>query len=175
MTEARNAADRERPTAWVAATLIVLACTGFVRYQNTPNRSLGDIVGVPRQEGPELLAVAVFQLADCTEAGDFLRVFSDEEYNSSFEVRGIVVGSGDDLQRAAARLGSDLESISLRRAGRRDMLALDALGYDATPYVLIVDRAGRLRWTGGPPQTPAEWVRLRASVRALTASGKESV
>lgn len=158
---------RDRPTGWVVATMLVLACTGFVRYQNSPERSLGRTVGIERQEGPEYIAVAVFQLRDCDQASGYLRVFTEGPAAGRFEVRGVVAGPTRDVTEAAAKLGRDIQGVSVRRGGRRTMVALAALGYAATPYVIVVDRAGRLRWTSPPPRTAAEWSVFREAVSLM--------
>ena len=164
--EARGA-RRDRPGGWLVATLVVLACTGFVRYQNTPARSLGGAVGIAREGGPEFLAVGVFQLRDCDQAAAYLRTFTEGPALGRFEVRGLVVGHAADVTQAVAKLGRDVKGVSVRKAARRDMVALEAIGYQATPYVLVIDRAGRLRWTSPPPRSPAEWTAFRQAVATL--------
>lgn len=158
---------RERSAGWVVATLVVLACTGFVRYQNSPARALGGAVGVVRDVGPEYIAVGVFQLRDCDEAAAYLHAFMEGPARGRFEVRGLVVGHAADVTQAVAKLGRDVNGVSVRKATRRDMVALEAIGYPATPYVLVIDRAGRLRWTSPPPRSPAEWTAFRQAVAML--------
>ncbi|HUP20470.1 MAG TPA: hypothetical protein VM778_11010 [Gemmatimonadota bacterium] len=167
---------RDRPGGWVVATLVVLACTGFVQYQNTPERSLGGTVGVERDAGPEYVALGVFQLRDCDQAAAYLRVFTEGPALGRFEVRGLVAGHAADVMQAVAKLGRDVKGVSVRKAARRDMVALEAIGYGATPYVLVIDRAGRLRWTSPPPRSPAEWSAFRQAVAVLaTTTSNEEV
>jgi len=166
---------RDRPAGWLVATLVVLACTGFVRYQNTPARSLGGAVGVEREGGPEFIALGVFQLRDCDQAAAYLRVFTEGPALGRFEVRGLVAGHAADVTQAVAKLGRDVKGVSVRKATRRDMVALEAIGYGATPYVLVIDRAGRLRWTSPPPRSPAEWSAFRQAVTVLSTTSNEEV
>jgi hypothetical protein len=153
----------------LAATLVVLACTGFVARQTggeTPRPAdFADASGLPRA----FLAVLVAQTADCESAAARLGVLNAPELRHRMRLGTLLLGGKEDVPRAAEVVRDRFGEVPVRLATRRNMQALRAIGVRATPHLVVLDRAGTVVFTSAPPADAAAAERLKRTLTLLTA------
>ncbi len=163
-----NAARGSGAVAPLAATVVVLACAAFLGFQNgiePPGH--GDFAVDPVADRP-YLAVIVAQAADCRDSAARLNVLNTTEIRARMRVAGLVIGGSRDVKEAASALTDRFGELPVRAATRRNLAALRALRVPATPYLLLMDRAGALVLATALPRNVAGADRLRRSLLLLT-------
>lgn len=109
----------------------------------TPDAELTAAAGT----GPAAATVAaVLQAADCEGTVDFLRSFRDRSHGAA-NIVAWVVGDEADRSAIAARLEARVGAVPVQAVGWRLLRALRVTGHDTTPFVLVLDREGRVRYT----------------------------
>lgn len=161
-----------RPALTLVA-LLLAGITGLHLY-----RDFGDVRAAERTI-PALLAgghgaaapaglLIVLQPEDCLRSGDLVARWNALQHAGRFPVAAVVVG---DRRVAAGHrelfrqhgLELPLRAITVRDAG----IIAEKLGYDSTPFAVMIDRAGRVAGSFPASQNvPAEIVE-----RAITGSG----
>jgi hypothetical protein len=164
------------PDHWrlpVALTALI-GCTGALLARPTAPTSLGEALRVAAKSGGARHARAaahdydahlVVRLDDCdgnVHALRFLRRSAVRERVHFADV--LLVGSESDLVAARRRLGDAPDGTPIRRADDRTTSALRALGFRATPFVVIADHSGALKMA---LQLPASVEEMAAFARLL--------
>lgn len=145
------------------AILVVPGCTAFALQRDH---------AVPRGRGnPTRHTAAVFlQERDCTTNMALLQLLSRSEFSNGLSVVVYDVGESRSADRVTARLRAmDLPFPALP-APRGSVSQLRRMGYDATPVLVLVDSADRVRMAAAAPATLAEMRRLESALRILTDS-----
>lgn len=139
---------------WVAAALFASAGTPFP-------------AGFARGKADaRYRAVIVVQEGDCSARIGFVHVFSRPHLREAYQLDGLLVGRGT-IDGARSRLAASGIALPLRKdagTARR----IHALGYDSTPYLLLVDGQGRIVFATPPPTSPQDTDRLSQILGALT-------
>ncbi|HEX6370959.1 MAG TPA: hypothetical protein VF006_18715 [Longimicrobium sp.] len=159
---------REHAVA-AASVLIVLLCTAFILH-TPPPASIAAMVGVPSAPGgPGYTALVVFQEKDCESNLQMLRLFQRPRLRPAFQERGILLASGRGAgdARLRALVSAEHPSFPFRLGTERDARTLHALGMSQTPYLIVLDGAGRVRYSTPAPAGPTEYVALARDLEQL--------
>lgn len=158
----------------VGTICVVLGCTA-VLLRDGGRRS--DLAG---QIPPESKAVrtpyrmiVVFGPEDCEGRLNFIHLATQPRFRGTISVTGILVGSQADGARATQRLRARGLEVPVH-VRRRGMRIAARLGYPSTPYLLIVDETGRLRFAMGAPGRPGEVEELERVMRLLALQSGDS-
>lgn len=128
--------------AGLALAVLVLAAAGRLGGPVHLATALGPSVGTA-----PFTAVAVLQADDCEGTVDFLRSFMARDMAKHYDIIAYVVGDAADRRLVQARLRERVGGVTVRAAVWRVIRALAATGHDTTPFVVVLDREGRLRLT----------------------------
>ena len=144
----------------------VFLCVGWVGAMVFPRARPVFPAGFAQGEaGARYRAVVVVQEGDCSTAIDFVHVFSRPHLRGAYQIDGLLVGRGT-IDHARSRLSASGITLPLRRdagTARR----IHALGYDSTPYLLLVDARGRIVFATPPPSSPQDTHSLSRILGAL--------
>jgi hypothetical protein len=168
-TDMETERKRAAPAAGlVAATLVVLACTAFLKLNNA-TASLRALAAAPDSAPEALRALVVFQVRDCETPRPWLRVFDEPGIRDHVVVSGVVVGRDAELGEAARRMEAVYRRIPMRLAGRPGARVLWHLGYRTTPYIVLLDAEGRVRFASAAPADPTDAETFKQAVRGTIA------
>lgn len=133
--------------------------------ESTLARSLGALLSNARSHPPRVRAFLVARSADCSGNFDFLDLFDRPPVRSRLDLAGVVALGDEDavpaLRAALAAHGRQLPVWSASPAAR---LALASLGVRSTPYLVVVDGDGALRFAAGAPATVRQYLALGATL-----------
>jgi hypothetical protein len=135
-------AARGSTAAPLAATVVVIACTLFLRWQSTARVPRPDDFSSAEDTRRGYLALVVAQPADCDAGTRYLGALNAPEIRAAAQVGALVIGSGTELGRAAEQLRDRFGELPVRRATRGHLATLRALGLRATPAVVVLDARG---------------------------------
>jgi hypothetical protein len=117
------------------------------------------------EAGARYRAVIVVQEGDCSSRIGFVHVFSRPHLRDAYQIDGLLVGRGT-IDQARSRLSASGIMLPLRR-GAGTARRIHALGYDSTPYLLVVDPRGRIVFATPPPTSPQDIHSLSRMLGAL--------
>lgn len=151
----------------VATILTVLGCTALLRGDHGARWDI-------RRELPPADAgartpyrlVVVLGPGDCEGGLAFIHLASRQRFRNTLSVTGVLVGTRAETRVAQQRLrarGFDLP-LSARPGGLR---AAGPIGYRSTPYLLLVDEEGRVRFAADLPSVPAEMREIEQAIRSI--------
>jgi hypothetical protein len=145
---------------------LVLLCVGWITAVVFQSAGAPFPTRPARGEaGSRYRAVIVVQEGDCSARIGFVHVFSRPHLKEAYRIDGLLVGNGT-IDRARSHLSAAGIALPLRRdagTARR----IHALGYDSTPYLLLVDARGRIVFATPPPTSPQDTHRLSRILGAL--------
>jgi hypothetical protein len=136
----------------VLAPLVVLLCTAAVLTTSSKPQALGEVL--PPLSGPSpFRAYVFFQPADCASNLEFLRILARPKFQSTVAVAGMLTGADDDrVKDHATRRFSDLTGRDVVLSPTRKVAAaLAALGYRTTPFLVVLDVHGQVRFAASVP------------------------
>jgi hypothetical protein len=139
---------------WVfAAPLIVMLCTAGIVVTSPKPRALGEVLPVPGSSLSPLHAYVFFQPADCSANLEFLRVLARPRFRSTVAVTGMISRGTDAGEKAiSARRFRDLTGRGVVRSSSREVdAAMVALGYHKTPFIVVLDLHGQVRFAAEVP------------------------
>ncbi len=141
---------------WIAV-LLLLACTAAVLVFNTRPRPLGPVLGSAHPAPADhnaFRAYVVLQSEDCDSNLEFLRVFSRPKFRSRISVVGVVTGtdSPGETATAAQLMAAQHSSIEVIEITREIARALTPLGFETTPFLVLLDPQGKVRLATPAPQ-----------------------
>jgi hypothetical protein len=153
--------SRVRPELAACAIITaVMLCTGALLA-----RPAGDApplaAALPRLDGDarDYDAYLVVQADDCASSLKMLTLFERPPVKARVGLAQLLlVGTAGDLVRARRLLGGTGTGAPIRLADERVRRALGAVGYRATPFVVVTDRSGAVKLTAQAPATPEEYV-----------------
>lgn len=159
-----------RTFAMLAATLLLL---GAVYVANRVQPSLAETLPAADLRGAPLRLLVFFQEEDCDGSLLGMRVIAHPSLAEHISVEAFLVSTGSraDIDEIRRSVG-DVPVTVLTRVTRRALLPL---GYSRTPFVVVLDRAGRIRITAPLPQDEATVVALVDQVmrtKALNVRGQ---
>lgn len=150
------------------AVVVVVACTATILIQRTRDIPLSRLLNADNAARSQWSAYVVFQAADCDSRLDFLALFDRAEIAARVMPRHLLLlGSATEHRQAIRELGSRAHGLPIARADQRLRIALERLGANATPIVVLLDQAGAVRFLSPAPQTPPEYVALAHTLTAL--------
>jgi hypothetical protein len=145
---------------------LVLLCAGWAVAVVFPLAGTPLPAGIAQGEADaKYRAVIVVQEGDCSARIGFVHVFSRPHLKEAYRLDGLLVGRGT-IDHARSGLSASGIAIPLRRDARTAR-RIHALGYDSTPYLLLVDTRGRIVFATPPPTSPQETHRLSRILGAL--------
>lgn len=112
-------------------------------------------------------AYVVMQAGDCTSNLEFLQIFDRPELRERFGVSGLVVESSVDEARAL--LAERQIRLPVKRM--RSSLASQSrlLGYRKTPFIVVINKGGVVRYTAPAPPDPIAQTRLAEMLMMVSA------
>lgn len=120
-----------------------VASFGDTRYLARASRSIPDLLN-PRGTSTGGVYL-VMQTADCLRSGEFIAHWNASQAARRFPVTGLVIGNGPLTEEEATGLRENGVTFPLRRIAEHDAtLVAHKLGYLATPFAIVLDRAGRV-------------------------------
>lgn len=137
-----------------AAPLVVALCTGvLVLAQSTP-KALASVLPPP-ESAAHFRAYIFFQPVDCSGNLEFLRVLARPKFRSSVAVIGMLApGTAAEEAADATRRFHQLTGSNAVLASSREVdAALIPLGYRQTPFVVVVDANGQVRFATSVPSS----------------------
>ena len=150
------------------AVVVVVVCTATVLIQRTRDIPLGRLLNADKAGRSQWSAYVVFQAADCDSRLDFLALFDRAEIAARVIPRRLLLlGNATEHRQAIRQLGSRAHGLPIARADQRLRIALERLGANGTPIVVLLDQAGAVRFLSPAPQTPPEYVALAHTLTAL--------
>lgn len=151
--------------AAVAAMLGAIAITAAL----TPQTAKADrfVPGRPPATG-DLSAHVVFQLADCPSTLAFLEILEHPTLLDRIRLADLLlIGEKRDLPAAARALRGTATGRPLLVASATTRRGLRRLGFRRTPFLLVEDAAGVIRFASPVPDGPRELRLLHRSLVAL--------
>ncbi len=127
-----------------AAALALFFLLGAARLGSA---DLAGRLDLPADSADRMTVVAVLQAEDCEGTVDFLRAFRSEVLSRDYRIVALVAGSAGETRDVEARLEDRVGPVPVRRADGRRVRALRTLGHDRTPFILVLDRSGRVRFS----------------------------
>lgn len=113
-------------------------------------------------------AVVVAQPADCDGNLGFFAVFERPSLAAHIDTHHVLIqGTGSDTVALRTRLPRALRHARIELLADSHRALLQALGYRATPLLLLFDRERRLRYAGVVPMTSAERAVQLATITPL--------
>jgi hypothetical protein len=154
---------RTAPAA-LAATLGVIALTATLTPETGMTGRL-DLADAP----PGALGVHVaFQLADCASTLAFLEILDHPSLLGRVSLASLVfLGEARDTAAAARALGGTGKGRPLIVASAATRRALQRLGFRRTPFFVVEDADGVVRFASPVPAGPRQLRALHGSLRAL--------
>lgn len=153
----RRASNLVRAHFSALALAVVILCTLAVFAASPRPRSVGEALAPPTVlERKPLAAYVVLHPKDCSSNLDFLRVFGRPKFRSTISITALVNGPVTETGRAnATRQLRELtgSNNNLRPLSSEAANALSALGYRATPFVVVVDSNHQVRFATSVPNT----------------------
>ncbi len=130
-----------RTTELAVIALAVL----FLAMTSRTGPTIAGGLGLPTPDPTRpLTAVAVLQEADCEGTVDFLRAFRRDALRG---YRVVVLVPDRDPDAVERRLVDRVGPVVVEHAGRRTVRALRSLGYRRTPFLVVLDAEGRIRFS----------------------------
>jgi len=151
--------SRVRPELAACAIITaVMLCTGALLARPAGDAPpLAAALPRPDGDGRDYDAHLVLQADDCASGLKVLTLFERAPVKARVGLAQLLlVGTERDLVRARRRL--DGAGAPIRLADERVRRALGAVGYRATPFVVLTDRAGAVKLTAQAPATAEEYV-----------------
>ena len=122
----------------------------------------------PGDAGADLIAreTVVLGPGDCESGLGFIHLASQRRFRNMLSVTGILVGSPADTRIAQQRLRARGYAIPLhaRSSGPR---AAEPIGYRSTPYLLLLDESGRVRFAADVPVHGREMRAIEQAIRSI--------
>ena len=114
-------------------------------------------------------AAVLLQAVDCTSNLRMLHLLHRPAVRSGLALSVIwFVGPSSDSMAIRALLPAWTSAIPLRVAPRALLKELGRLGHSSTPALVVLDQAGRVRFTSQSPRSPREFAGLRRIIEGLT-------
>jgi hypothetical protein len=150
------------------AVVVVVACTMTILRQRTRDVPLSRLLNADNAVSSQWSAYVVFRAADCDSRLDFLALFDRAEIAARVTPRHLLLlGSATEHIQTIRQLGARAHGLPIDREGQRLRIALERLGANGTPIVVLLDQAGAVRFLSPAPQTPPEYVALAHTLTAL--------
>lgn len=139
---------------WViAAPLVVMLCTAGIVVASPKPRALGEVLPVSAGPPPPFHAYVFFQPADCSANLEFLRVLARPRFRHTMAVTGIITQTTDADEKAisARRFRNLVGRGTVDFSSRKVNAAMVALGYRETPFIVVLDLHGQVRFGAEVP------------------------
>jgi hypothetical protein len=169
MQVAKPAGARMEGNLSVVLSLLIIIGCAFIVARPVRLPTLANVAN-PDQGVPAtpFTALVVFQEKDCESNLQILHLFERPSLRPAFSARGVLLPSSRRPdRRLEALVRHAYPSFEFRRAARGDARTLHALGFQRTPYLVVLDQGGRVRFRTTPPPTPAYFVLLARELRQL--------
>lgn len=155
-----------------AAPLIVMLCTAGIVVTSPKPRALDEVLPVSASSSSPLHAYVFFQPADCSANLEFLRVLARPRFRSTVAVTGMISRSTGAGEKAiSARRFRDLTGRGVVRSSSQKVdAAMVALGYRTTPFIVVLDLHGQVRFAA---QVPTSYEASRGFERQLAELTRE--
>lgn len=168
--------QRSHPAGTILTVATVAAaslCTGILLPRASHAPTLAHILGEPGPAGGGRFQVTVvFKLEDCESNLQFLALFQRPRIRQSTHVTALLAADQRMLGDARRALRRWVPTVNVRWANPAAIRSLRSLGFQRTPFLLVLDPAGRLRLAAPAPSTPEAYVRL-GTVLSLLVEGSE--
>lgn len=157
----------DRTSTLLTGTIcVVLGCTAVLVDGGGWRRDLRSLAPWSEAADHSYRMVVVFRPEDCEGRLDFLHLAAQPRFRSTLTVMGILVGTAADGRLARQRLRA--RGLELPLVVRRRGLSLTTqLGYASTPYLLLMDRGGQVRFAMPTPRTTGDMAELEQVLRVL--------
>ena len=156
--------SRGAAAAALAATLGVLSATAVLAPEQENVRPVRADLPQPGALGLHV----VFQLEDCASTLAFLEILDHPSLAGRVGLSSLLlVGEAEDVPGAARALRGIARDRRIRVASGATRRALRRMGFRRTPFFLVEDAGGVVRFAAPVPGGPRELRSLHASLRAL--------
>jgi hypothetical protein len=153
-------------TLLIVTICVVLGCTAVLVREGGWRRDLRSLAHSSEAADPAYRMVVVFRPEDCEGRLDFVHLVAQPRFRNALTVTGILVGTASAGRLAKQRLRA--RGLELPLVVRRRGLSLTTqLGYSSTPYLLLMDREGQVRFAMPTPRTPGDMAELEQAMRVL--------
>jgi hypothetical protein len=113
------------------------------RAAGRAGRSIPERLGTTADPGGRV--ILVLQAEDCRRSGTVVTAWNAVHAKKQVRVTGLVVGSGRISARERAAFARDGVRFPLRRIAASDAASIAMqLGFRSTPFVIVIDHAGRV-------------------------------
>jgi hypothetical protein len=148
--------------------VIVLGCTVYVATRPATTASPSSLLAAAQTGGASHRALVVFQLEDCESNLAFLSALT-RDGRLLMPLEGALVGSREDLTPATRALARNGYPIPAGMVDDALVRTVRMMGYERTPVLLILDGAGRIRYTASPPGDHGDQALLQATLAGFMA------